>query len=262
MPSPSQPVLALEARLRGCSNVRTLGVRTNFSDYPLEEAEMIRSAEKVYYPTPFYADLFDAMGIDTFPSYHTYKCVQDKIKQTALFAMLGISHPRTRVFYGKRQKSKIFQYFSYPFIAKIPRGSALGRGVYLICGRRELDDYLAQNPVAYIQERLSIDRDIRVVVIGKEVAHAYWRVAPEGEFRSNVACGASIRLDPVPPEALELARQTALRCRWDDVGIDICCCDGTYYVLEANMKYGREGFRAAGIDYMKLMEQMIRDGKI
>lgn len=262
MPSPTQPAIALEARLRGCQNVRTLGVRTNFSDYAPEEAQLIRSADKIYYPTPFYADLFDAMGIDTFPSHHNYKCVQDKIKQTALFAMLRIPHPRTRVFYGNRQKSKITQFFSYPFIAKVPRGSALGRGVFLIQDRPQLDDYLTQNPVAYIQERLSIDRDIRVVVIGKEVVHAYWRVAKEGEFRSNVACGATILLDPVPPEALELARQTALRCRWDDVGIDICCCDGTYYVLEANMKYGREGFRAAGIDYMKMMEQMIRDGKI
>jgi hypothetical protein len=28
------------------------------------------------------------------------------------------------------------------------------------------------------------------------------------------------------------------------------------------MKYGREGFRRAGIDYTKLMETLIRDGEI
>jgi ribosomal protein S6--L-glutamate ligase len=28
-------------------------------------------------------------------------------------------------------------------------------------------------------------------------------------------------------------------------------------VLEANMKYGREGFRQAGIDYTRLMERLI-----
>ena len=33
-------------------------------------------------------------------------------------------------------------------------------------------------------------------------------------------------------------------------------------VLEANMKYGREGFRAAGIDYYAMMERMIDEGYI
>jgi ribosomal protein S6--L-glutamate ligase len=262
MNASNRTVLALEARLKGCANVRTLGVRPNFSDYPAEEAAMIRTAEKIYYPTPFYADLFNALGIDTFPSYHTYKCVQDKIKQSALFALAEIPHPRTRVFYGKRQQTKIGEHFSFPFIGKIPRGSALGRGVFLISDADSLHAYLAQSPVAYIQEMLPIDRDIRVVVIGRHVVHAYWRVAAEGEFRSNVARGASIRLDPVPKEALDLALHAARRCGWDDVGIDICCFKGKYYVLEGNMKYGKEGFRAAGIDYLKLMEQMIENGEI
>ena len=69
-------------------------------------------------------------------------------------------------------------------------------------------------------------------------------------------------LDPVPQSALDLARHTALVCRWDDVGIDICLHDSTFYVLEANMKYGKEGFRKAGMDYLQLMERMITDGDI
>ena len=134
----SDCVIALEGRLRHCSNVITLGVKTNFSDYSADDARMIRDANKIYYPSIFYADLFDAVGKPTFPSYHTYKCVQDKIKQTALLNMLGIAHPRTRVFYGKRQKQTITQHFAFPFIAKIPRGSAMGRVVYLVTNHDEL----------------------------------------------------------------------------------------------------------------------------
>ena len=51
-------------------------------------------------------------------------------------------------------------------------------------------------------------------------------------------------------------------CGWDDVGLDICYFDGQYMILEANMKYGREGFRAAGIDYYAMMERMIDEGYI
>ena len=69
-------------------------------------------------------------------------------------------------------------------------------------------------------------------------------------------------MDEIPSEALELALHTAHRCQWDDVGIDICQCHGDYYVLEANMKYGKEGFRKANIDYTQLMETLIENGEI
>lgn len=254
--------IALEARLRDCRNVRTLGVRTNFSDYSPEEAALIRNAGKIYYPTTFYADLFDAMGKATFPSYHTYKCVQDKIMQTALFELLELPHPRTRVFYGKRQRNTIPDYFNFPFIAKIPRGSAMGWGVFLIQNRADLNTYLEQTDAAYIQEYLPVDRDMRIVVIGSRIVHAYWRIAASNEFRTNVALGGKISLDPIPENAQELARFTARACGWDDVGIDICEYKGELYVLEGNMKYGKEGFRKAGIDYTKLMESLIENDYI
>ena len=153
-------------------------------------------------------------------------------------------------------------YFDFPLIGKIPRGSALGRGVFLIHNEKELQEYCHISQVAYIQEYLPIDRDMRVVVIGGEVVHAYWRKSPEGDFRTNVFCGGEILLDPVPFEAEELARQTARACKWNDVGIDICLHDGRFYVIEANMKYGKEGFRKAGIDYTALMEKLIENGAI
>lgn len=254
--------IALEGRLRNCKNVLTLGVRPNFSDYSRQEAELIRNAKKIYYPSAFYADLFDAMGKATFPTYHTYKCVQDKIKQTAMFELLKITHPRTRVFYGRRQQQSISEHFAFPFVAKIARGSAMGRGVYLIRNDAELRQYLALTQPAYIQEYLPSDRDIRVVVIGSNVVHAYWRIAPQGDFRCNVAVGGTVSLDDMPADALDLALHTAHSCCWDDVGIDICPHDGRFLVLEANMKYGKRGFSKAGINYTALMEAMIENEEI
>lgn len=255
-------VVALESRLRNCRNVVTLGVRTNFSEYPPEDQDAIRKAAIIYYPTTFYADLFDSVGKQTFPSYHTYKCVQDKIKQTALFDLLGIPHPRTRVFYGERQKQTIADHFKFPFVAKTARGSARGRGVFMIRDQEALEQYCERHSVAYIQDYLPIDRDMRIVVIGARIVHAYWRLAPDADFRSNVSLGAKICLDAVPEAALQLAARTARACGWNDVGIDVCRHNGEFYVLEANMKYGREGFQKAGIDYCRLMEAMIEQREI
>jgi ribosomal protein S6--L-glutamate ligase len=259
----SKKVIALEGRLRQCRNVLTLGVKPNFCDYPPLVMEAIDQAQKIYYPSLFYAELFDTIGKPTFPSYHNYKCTQDKIKQTALFQLLRIPHPRTRVFYGKRQQSTITEHFGFPMVAKIPRGSALGRGVFRIENHAQLRQYLESiGTVAYIQEYLTVDRDLRVVVIAGQVVHAYWRIARTGEFRTNLARGGRVSLAPVPVAALDLAVHTAHSCRWDDVGIDICKYDGQYWVLEANMKYGRQGFQTAGLDYVAMMEKMIEDGQI
>lgn len=254
--------IALESRLRHCKNVITLGVRTNLSDYEDWQEELIRKADVIYYPTAFYVDIFDTMGKRTFPNYHTYKYAMDKIKQTALFNLLKISHPRTRVFYGNHQKSKILKHFRFPFVAKIPRGSALGRGVYLIRSEEELAEYNRLTRAGYIQEYFEIDRDLRVVVMRGQPIHAYWRIAKPGEFRTNVSRGATISFDNIPDEGVALAVNTARVCQLDDAGFDICFHNGRYWVLEANMKYGKEGFRQAGIDYYQLMDKMIENGRI
>jgi ribosomal protein S6--L-glutamate ligase len=134
--------------------------------------------------------------------------------------------------------------------------------VFLILSAAELETYCARTGVAYVQEYLPIDRDMRVVVIGKRIVHAYWRVAGQRDFRTNIALGGTVCLDPIPDDARELALRTAHACGWDDVGIDICRSGGRLFVLEANMKYGQEGFRQAGIDYVNLMETMIENGEI
>ena len=111
--------------------------------------------------------------------------------------------------------------FSLPLIAKTPRASALGRGVYLIREPQQLERYLARHNPAYIQEYLPLERDLRVVVIGKKPVCAYWRQAPPGEFRHNLAQGASLDFGDVPGEAVQLAKKAAEMCGLDEVGIDL-----------------------------------------
>jgi ribosomal protein S6--L-glutamate ligase len=254
--------IALEGRLRNCCNVITLGVRPNFSDYSPEEKDLIRNAPKIYYPSTFYADMFAATGKPIFPSVHTYRFVQDKIKQSALFALMGVPVPKTRTFYGKKSFEKILFHFDFPMVGKIPRGSALGRGVFLLENKAALNRYLAISRPAYIQEYLPIDRDMRIVVIGGRVICAYWRIASPGEFRTNLGQKGRICFDSVSEEAKALALHTAAGCGWDDVGLDICRHGGRYYILEANMKYGRQGLVEAGIDYSKMMEEMVEKRQI
>ena len=138
----------------------------------------------------------------------------------------------------------------------------MGRGVFLVENRDDLQRYLSVTRTAYIQEYIPVDRDIRVVVIGKKAVLAYWRVAAPGEFRNNVSLGGRVVLDDVPAAAVSLAESAARKCGWDDVGIDVCRQGDRFLVLEANMKYGKEGFREAGIDYTRMMEEMIENDQL
>lgn len=253
--------IAIGKRLKDCRNVITLGLKTNFSAYAKEQQSRIISGEKIYYPTAFYADILNTAKIPMFPSYHNYKYAQDKIKQTALFQVSGISHPKTKVFYAFKRE-RITELFKYPFIAKIPRGSAMGRGVYLIKDKEELREYLKNTKIAYIQEYLPIKRDIRVVIIGGKAVIAYFRTAYAENFKTNVSAGGIISFENIPKEAVEFAEYAAQKCGFDDAGIDVCEYKKKYYILEANIKYGKQGFKAAGIDYVKLMEGKIDKNEI
>lgn len=249
--------LAIGRQLRHCPSVHCLGVRRNLLDYSTVELELIRTASKIYYPTILLAEALTALGKDLFPSVQTIRYAGDKILQTRLFQLLGLPMPHTKIYYGQRQKENILDDFAFPFVAKIPRKSSKGRGVSLICNQAQLNDYLRQTQPAYIQEYLPIHRDMRVIILGPKVVHAYWRKARAGDFRTNVAQGGSILLTPLPREALELARHAARQCRFDQVGLDICEYQNRFYIFEANMAFGMDGFKAAGLDFRNILRDLV-----
>lgn len=254
--------VAIGARLKKYPEILTLGFRPDFDDYSAQEKQLIFNAEKIYYPTAFYARLFSIMGKKIFPSADSYRFALDKIQQSAIFKIQNIPHPRTKVFYGKGQQQSITDHFPFPFVAKKARGSARGEHVYLIQSHDDLSAYLKIKGPAYIQEFLGVEKDLRIIVIGNKVRLAYWRQAREGNFKTNLSQGGTICFDPVPRNALKLALETAEKCGWNDVGIDIIEADNQFYVLEGNMKYGTKGFAAAGIDYKRLLVDLILKNEI
>lgn len=251
--------ISLGKRLRTCPSFRCLGIMPNWEDYPVWLRELVRGEMRIHYPSPLYEDLFRSLGKQVFPSNY-YRFMGHKIRQTALFQLLGISHPRTRLYYGKNCRRRILRDFALPFIAKAPVGSSGGAGVWMIEDEPQLKGYLQRYNPAYIQEYLPLERDLRVVLISKKVAHAYWRLHAPGEFRNNVSRGARISFAGIPREALDFAVDVAERCNFDEVGLDICECAGCYYVLEANMVFGLQGFRQGGLDLYEILTQWDRQG--
>lgn len=251
--------ISLGKRLRFTPSFECVGTLPNWEDYPIPTKAVIRHAKEIYYPSAVYEDLFRSLDKTIFPS-NFYRFMGNKIRQSALFQLLGIPHPRTRLYYGRNPLARILKDFDFPFVAKIPVGSSQGEGVWLVRKRSELRAYLQDHRPAYIQQYLPIDRDIRVVLIAGQVVHYYWRMQQPGNFRNNVAQGARISYQDIPDGALEFAADVAGRCNFGEVGLDICRFEHTYYVIEANMVYGLEGFRQAGIDIHEVFADLSRKG--
>jgi len=261
MKESSFPFIALGSRLKGIKEVITLGVKPNFLDYTEEERALILNAKIVLFPTLNYAQFLTTLGKRIFPSLETYLYADEKIKQTTLFYMLNIPHPKTRIYFRRHHKD-ILKDFSFPFIAKIPRGSSQGRGVFKINNEEDLKRYLKLTNVAYIQEYIPHEKDLRVILINYEPILAYWRVKKKGEYRTNVAQGGRIVFEDVPDEAIQLARKWAKMCKFNDVGLDIIKVNGAWKLLEANMKYGRKGLKMKGIDIKQVFRKKLLSGEI
>jgi ribosomal protein S6--L-glutamate ligase len=251
-------IISFGKRLRK-SSVRCVGVKPNWSDYPEELQREILLAEKVCYPGPVYSEVLHAAGLSVFPNNY-YHFLGSKIAQTDLFSLLEIPHPRTRIYYGSNISERVESDFNYPFVAKTPVGSSKGAGVFLIRRREELSSYLKGHNPAYIQEYLPIERDLRAVVISGKLVHAYWRIHRTGDFRNNVSQGGMVSFEDIPAAALDFALDVARRCRFDEAGLDICEHAGKYYVLEANMVFGEEGFRKKGLNIHEIIAELFDSG--
>lgn len=253
--------VALGSRLRGVPEVLTLGVKANFRDYSPTENALIMESPIILYPTLNYAQFFTTMGKRVFPSLETCLYADEKLKQTTLFYMLDIAHPRTR-FYFHLHHEDILKDFAFPFVAKLPRASAQGRGVFKINDSDDLKRYLALTPVAYIQEFLPHERDLRVILVNYQPVLAYWRHKPPGGFKTNLFQGGTISFKDVPDEAIELARCLARKTRFNDVGLDLIHHEDRWYLIEANMNYGRRGLKMKGMNLKAVLREKLLAGEL
>ncbi len=254
--------VCLGKKLSLSKKIRCIDLKYDWDNFSIEEKSLLLKAEKVYFPTIHYCHLFHALKKAIYPSLNSYALLGDKIKQTLLFKALEVPHPVTSFFLGHDRKKKILSKFAFPFIAKMPKGSSMGLGVYLIKDEKGLDRYLSQTTVAYIQEYLEVNRDIRVVILGKEVVLSYWKEAKKGEFRTNIARGGKINFEKVPDDAIDLCLFVSKKAGIDHAGFDVIMTNSGPFIIEVNINFGKEGFREKGLSYKKILAKLADVGRI
>jgi [lysine-biosynthesis-protein LysW]--L-2-aminoadipate ligase len=163
----------------------------------------------------------------------------DKLLTARLLRRAGLPHPRTMLV----ERHSPLPDLDFPAVVK-PRFGSWGEDVRLCRDREELRAVLdglscrlwfrATGAVA--QELIPpLGHDLRLVVAGGRIVGAAKRIAPPGEWRTNVALGASMVPAEPPPVAAELALAAAKASGLDLVGVDLLPTGpGGFSVIELN----------------------------
>lgn len=135
-----------------------------------------------------------------------------------------------------------------PFVAKALENS-MGREIFLI---ENEDDYKVLSrdfPIdkEWLFEEFissSYGRDLRLFAIRGEAVACMMRKS-QGDFRANVALGASVEKVDITPEFRKIASDIFRGTGLDFVGIDLLFGESGYYLCEINVMPGLEGIESA-----------------
>ena len=172
---------------------------------------------------------------------------RDKLRSLQILAEAGINMPITGfASHTKDIEGVIESVGSTPLIMKLLQGTQ-GQGIVLAETRkaaesvmsafRQLDaDIMVQE---FIKE--SGGTDIRAFVVGDEVVASMKRIAPEGEFRSNVHRGGTMEKVQLTSEEENMAVNASRILGLSIAGVDLMRSKRGPLILEVNSSPGLQG---------------------
>ncbi|MFP3163342.1 lysine biosynthesis protein LysX [Acidianus sp.] len=220
------------------------------------------------YRSLYSAAVFESVGVHTINSSEVITVAGDKILTYSKLFKAGVPIPDSVIAMSPDATLKAYEQIGFPLIDKPPIGS-WGRMVSLIrdifegktiiehremLGNSALKVHIVQE---YIKEK---NRDIRCIVMGKELLGCYARNIPPNEWRANVALGGTPSLITIDEKLRETALKAASVVNGEFISIDILEHASKGYVInELNDTPEFKGFMlATGINVAeKLVDYII-----
>jgi ribosomal protein S6--L-glutamate ligase len=249
--------VALAPFLRSCTGITTLGIRPNIDDYSAEEKALLCSAERVFFPTPRFAYLFSALQIPTFPRYTTYQFQRSRVLQEILLAHMAVTHPATRIYFGKKQKAGILEAFPFPFLATGPHPSLHSR--QLVENVTSLDECCrCYNPLI-IQRAINWSENLRVLCVGSHCV---------GVLRRSGPPGSNDQYEPVPlgqqsiAEVLRSTLSLVSTVHLDDIVLEWGYGEGRWQLIEMTRPPVRWAAVKGTLNRHHYICRLVQDGRL
>jgi RimK family alpha-L-glutamate ligase len=254
-PHPKEPGLRF-------SELRSAGLPLFAADAVLARIIPAGSLEQIIYRVDALHWIEDR-GVPVMNSPRAIERSVDKFYTDALLAEAGVPTPPTVVCEGVDDAVEAVRQMGSVVIK--PIFGSMGHGLVRLSDPdtawRILRALAQVRSVFYVQQAIDHGgRDVRAFVCGGKVLAAIERIAPPGEWRSNVSRGATARPTTLPAAWAALAVRAAEAVGADYVGVDLLpCADDDPFVLEVNGIPGWQGLQAAtGIDVAgALVEQLL-----
>ena len=190
---------------------------------------------------------FEMMGDFVINKSDAIKSSRDKLRSLQVLAKHGIDMPITGYASHTMDIHDVIEKVGKtPLIMKLLQGTQ-GNGMVLAetmkAAESVMNAFKQVDADILIQEFIkeSSGVDIRVIVVGKKVVAAMQRVAPEGEFRSNVHRGAATKHINLTPEEEEIAIKSTKILGLSVAGVDLMRSKRGPLVLEVNSSPGLQG---------------------
>ena len=190
---------------------------------------------------------FEMIGDFVINKSDAIKSSRDKLRSLQVLAKHGIDMPITGYASHTMDIHDVIEKVGKtPLIMKLLQGTQ-GNGMVLAetmkAAESVMNAFKQVDADILIQEFIkeSSGVDIRVIVVGKKVVAAMQRVAPEGEFRSNVHRGAATKHINLTPDEEEIAIKSTKILGLSVAGVDLMRSKRGPLVLEVNSSPGLQG---------------------
>lgn len=194
---------------------------------------------------------FEMMNVFSPVSSEALLRSRDKLRCLQILAMAGLGIPKTVFTDFTQDISKLIDSVGgLPVVIKLLEGTH-GLGVILAESRNAaesiIETFYRLKESIIIQEFIKESRgtDIRVFIINGEIVAAMKRVAPPGEFRSNLHRGASALPVQLTKAEADIALKAVNVLGLDIAGVDILQSERGPLILEVNPSPGLEGISRA-----------------
>ena len=243
--------------LRCYMNITSRKPTVYYGGESLEKADAVIpriGASQTFYGTAVVRQ-FETMGSYCVNSSEAITSSRDKLKSLQILAQDGINLPVTGfASHTMDIEGVIEKVGSVPLVMKLLQGTQ-GQGIVLAETRKAAESVMSAfrqlEADILVQEFIkeSSGTDIRALVVGDNVVAAMRRIAPEGEFRSNVHRGGRTEQIILNQEEEKIAVEAASVLGLRIAGVDLMRSKRGPLVLEVNSSPGLEGIEASsGVD--------------